>query len=833
MGLLLRFRAIAYVIVGVVVIFAVSVDGLAGVAIAAALTACAIVPFVARMGGRYSGVRLSATVDVTVSLAIWVAVPDAAAMTLVLTIWTVAIVEFFSSRASAVRFAGFAMAIEISKIGLVLLMPDIGGSDTGIAVVLIVGRTIAIGLSFITMWGLDRYLQRVALAAEEGTDRYRRLMDSAPSAFVVVVDGRIRYANAAAPALFATGDDPIEGRDLLELIHEESRDTVRERVARSDTRLESLTLSGIRLANDGDAGEVVVDAAVTPIDFGNELAVQLAFHDVSGQRRAESELRAARLNFRTFFERIPVALYRSRPTGEIIQANRALVELLGAGSEADIVGKDASRFYVDSDDRVHLSWLLREQRVVLGFETQMRRLDGELIWIRDTVRLIETDIGEVYEGAMVDVTSRRKVEEELWTRAVQQEAAASIGQIALGADDLAPVMRYVTETVARVLRCDGAIVLQRSGDGTFVLAGRSADIALDADSVAAIADRAHMTAAPVVLRTVEEVHSTAPDLSSAGMSSAIAVMIPGADIDFGTLIAVSKDERLFTSDDLNFLHSVVNVLAAAVDRAAAKARLEELLASKDAFVASVSHELRTPLTVVNGMAIEIGERWQRLSDDEMEEFTGMLVDQSQDMADLIEDLLIAARANVGSVTVRSEPVEIARHVESVLAGYSAEPGRTLTSSLHDGIVDADPIRVRQILRNLVTNAIRYGGPNIEVLMSSTSGAHVVEVVDDGPGIPVEDRERIFEAYERAHSTVGQPGSVGLGLTVSRTLADLMGGSLTYRYDDRSRFRLELSRDVDAERARDSTETEVVDEPTPGATVGASSRIGADAGAVDV
>lgn len=831
MGLLLRFRAVAYAVVGIPALFALSVAGTNRLLVALALTACAVAPFLARLGGRFSGVRLSATIDAAVSLFVWIAVPDAAAITLVLTIWTVAIVEFFSNRATANRFATAVMTLELAKIALVLLSPDSFPDDTGVMILLIAGRTAAIGLSFITMRGLDQYLLRLSMAAEESTDRYRRLMESAPTAFVVVTDGTVAYANSAASSLVGAKGRSLEGRKLLDLVHPESRAEVRERVARSEARLEPLSLHNIRLVSTEGGDDVIVDAAATPIDFASELAIQIALHDVSAQRRAESELRATRLNFRSFFERIPVALYRSRPDGEIIQANRALVELLGARSETDLIGLDASRFFVDPEDRAHLTNLLSEQRIVVGYETRLRRMDGEVIWIRDTSRLIETDIGEVYEGAMVDVTGRRNIEDELWSRAVQQEAAASIGQIALEAEDLGPVLRSVTETVARVLRSDGALVLDRSEQGVFELAGASANVDVDVRAVATLADRSHMTAAPVVLRTVEEVRFAAPALAAAGYASAIAVMIPGADIDFGTLIALSRTERLFTSEDLNFLHSVANVLAAAVDRASAKARLEELLASKDAFVASVSHELRTPLTVVNGMAIEMAEHWRSLSEAEMEEFTGMLVEQSQDMADLIEDLLIAARANVGTVAVRKEPVELARHIESVLAGYLAEPGKTITMSLHEGIVDADPIRVRQILRNLVTNAIRYGGPRIDVIMTSTSGAHIVEVVDDGPGIPVEDRERIFEAYERAHTAMGQPGSVGLGLTVSRTLADLMGGSLTYKYDGRSRFRLELSRDVDAERdARIESMSDLV-ESQSGASIGVA-RIGVDVGVVE-
>jgi signal transduction histidine kinase len=104
---------------------------------------------------------------------------------------------------------------------------------------------------------------------------------------------------------------------------------------------------------------------------------------------------------------------------------------------------------------------------------------------------------------------------------------------------------------------------------------------------------------------------------------------------------------------------------------------------------------------------------------------------------------------------------------------------------------ADPTRVRQIVRNLITNALRYGGSTITVTTGSRGETAYVQVRDDGPGIPEEKRDRIFEPYESAHEAVGMPGSVGLGLTISRKLARLLGGDLSYRSDGGSLFELTL------------------------------------------
>ena len=104
---------------------------------------------------------------------------------------------------------------------------------------------------------------------------------------------------------------------------------------------------------------------------------------------------------------------------------------------------------------------------------------------------------------------------------------------------------------------------------------------------------------------------------------------------------------------------------------------------------------------------------------------------------------------------------------------------------------ADPTRVRQIVRNLITNALRYGGHTITVSTGRRGDEVYVRVHDDGPGIPERQRDQIFEPYESVHQAIGTPASVGLGLTISRKLARLLGGDLRYDVDGGSVFELTL------------------------------------------
>jgi PAS domain S-box-containing protein len=828
-GFLLRVRAAVYIAASIPLVLVPSVPIPVKVGGVGLVALGAFAPFIVRRGDRFAGVRFSASIDLIASYLLWLLVPWAGAMSLLLSIWAIAIVVFLSPAMSAARITLFGVVLEVSKIAAVatgLVDADSSASEaTDIGVLF--ARTIALSGAYVLFRALDVYVVQLAAAAETGGERYRKLMDAAPTGYIIQDDSQVVYANVAAGEILQRPVSTLLGGSVGDFVVTEDRFRLDRAMQVVWDRLEPITLESLQILTDRVAHRWV-DATCTVIDHGRDLAVQVALHDRSGQRRAEIDLHRSEVDYQEFFARIPVALYRSMPDGQIAQANAALVELLGAESEAQVVALDARDIYVDEGDREHLTQLLEEGDIVVGFEARMRRLDGSMIWVRDTSRRIETSQGVAYEGAMVDITGRRAIEDELWSRAAQQEAAATIGQMALDSDDIAAVLDEITLLVSDVLGTEGVVLLQRLPDAKFDVTGTTGDFHLTPDVVSGIADRAHMTTTPIVLRSEAEVRLASPLLADMGVQSCAAVMVPGVESDFGTLVLVSRDQRVFSADDVNFLLSVTNVLAAAIDRAAAQERLEDLLRSKDAFVASVSHELRTPLTVVTGMAHELNERWMNLTDEELGEFTSMLVDQSREMSDLIEDLLVAARSNIGNVAVRTERVSIEHEIESVLAGFTDTGLAPIVVDTKPGKVMADSIRVRQILRNLITNALRYGGQRIEIVTSVEPGVLVVEVIDDGTGIANEDHERIFVAYERAHHTEGQPGSVGLGLTVSRTLAELMGGSLTYRFDGRSVFRLELPSAVD-----DSTNGRNLD-AIPSTEIDARTRtIGAGRYGVDV
>jgi signal transduction histidine kinase len=208
----------------------------------------------------------------------------------------------------------------------------------------------------------------------------------------------------------------------------------------------------------------------------------------------------------------------------------------------------------------------------------------------------------------------------------------------------------------------------------------------------------------------------------------------------------------------------------------------ELMSAKDRFVATVSHELRTPLAAVLGFSeILKGGTFENLGTDERNEIISTIAEQAGDLADIVEDLLVMARADHGTLATVAVPVDVAAQCRQVIERMNAPKIISITLPPVALPVRAlgDPGRVRQIIRNLLSNAVSYGGPDISISIHTDGATVSVSIGDNGVGVPPAQAERIFEPYHRVHAASPTSGTLGLGLSVSRTLARHMEGDVVY------------------------------------------------------
>ena len=230
--------------------------------------------------------------------------------------------------------------------------------------------------------------------------------------------------------------------------------------------------------------------------------------------------------------------------------------------------------------------------------------------------------------------------------------------------------------------------------------------------------------------------------------------------------------------------------------------IRDLEKKREEFLAVVSHDLRSPLTSLKGF-VEILVNGDYESEEKMREYLGILDSEADRMIALIEELLDLGHLESGRMALRIEPLSLSDLVSYAMRSMEGLAGRKgvsldLVSEEGQFLVAADRGRILQVLINLLSNAIRFSpeGGTVRVALREKDGLMFVEVSDEGPGVPVEERELIFEKYHRGGAEFGEreKGS-GLGLAIARRIIDLHGGRITLEDKDEGkgcRFVIQLA-----------------------------------------
>jgi signal transduction histidine kinase len=210
--------------------------------------------------------------------------------------------------------------------------------------------------------------------------------------------------------------------------------------------------------------------------------------------------------------------------------------------------------------------------------------------------------------------------------------------------------------------------------------------------------------------------------------------------------------------------------------------LHWLSALRADFVALVSHELRSPMAAVIGAARTLQDRWRALTEEQREAFLTLISNETNRLAVLVGDVLDTSRIEAGTFSYTFGEVDVLRLIDDAVATAQVGQDTVRVRSIVAGVlppVHGDRERLRQVLTNLIDNAVKYSqdGGEVEVAASAEDGVVRILVADDGPGIPHDQQRLIFEKFGRATGPgAAKPGS-GLGLFIARSIAEAHGGSL--------------------------------------------------------
>jgi len=235
----------------------------------------------------------------------------------------------------------------------------------------------------------------------------------------------------------------------------------------------------------------------------------------------------------------------------------------------------------------------------------------------------------------------------------------------------------------------------------------------------------------------------------------------------------------------NIVASLTSVAALVAVMIRVRRWLGRLDADRSQMIGTVSHELRNNLTGVLGLT-DIVANTANLEPAEARELIAGAHQQAVDANEIVEDLLTASRLEAAALTISAGRVDINAEVATVARRFNGA-GSEIGLALADDLAEAwaDPLRIRQAIRNLVSNAIRYGGPVVSITTRQAGDAIRISVVDNGDGVPKEDEASIFLPYRRSTKGRRDPSSIGLGLWICRHLAQAMGGYLVYERKDGS------------------------------------------------
>jgi PAS domain S-box-containing protein len=717
------------------------------------------------------------------------------------------------------------------------------GAMAGATMMLVHGVGIASGVAAVilavTIWGTTVLHGYVGRKLRHSEARFRGSFEDAPIAMLLADDDGIRRVNPAFEALLGYREAEVRGRSLETIIPPGDIPVSQQATPAAPFERRYLRRDGgiiwgqtaittVRDAAADQAHHVVQILDVTRRHAQNEairsaeerqrsllscMPVALWEEDFSAVGEwLESKRRAGVTDVREHFRLHPEEVKEGAGLVRVVDVNDAAARLIQAPSkEALIGGLHQSTFTEETRDSfVEQFAAIWEGRntvsvEVIGSTVDGRRIACELQWAVPVVAG-ERDLRRVVV-AITDLTESNQTKAELQRRVALENLIAK-----LSTDFINLRPEKTDEGIERALQVIGShagagrsYLFRFSPDGTSMTNTHewcAPDVApmkqriqgVPIDDFPWVCEPLKAGRAIVVPRVADlpaEASAERAEFEAQGITSLIIVPMvkTGSVMGFVGFDSLASG-RSWSEADIGLLGLIGEMFVNAAERKTAGERLAALMRSKDELIAAVSHELRTPLTAILGFAEEL-QSADNLPAEERSQLLGLIVEQGRDLSHLVEDLLVASRLETGQLKVAPERISLREQVAQTLRGLQLPEGRSVEPPADDATVCADALRVRQVLRNLLTNAVRYGGARIGIDIEQRGRSVALVVGDDGPGVPAHEQDRIFEPYERAHETPGRPGSIGLGLSVSRQLARLMGGDLHYRRGTTSAFELVL------------------------------------------
>ncbi len=527
-------------------------------------------------------------------------------------------------------------------------------------------------------------------------------------------------------------------------------------------------VSEVRLfARDGGIRWIRDEAVLIYDDEGRPRFSQGILIDVTARTEAEQQLHEAEERYRTLVERLPAIIYLA-VTGEAapwLYVSPQVETILGYTAEEwranprlwmDLIHPD------DLDRVMAEEFQSRDSGRSLVSEYRMRARDGRIVWVRDEAEVVPGIEGgpPMLRGLMLDITDRRGAEEQL--REAEQRYRAIVehvpAAIYVEVPDGSMQTVYVSPQIEQIM---GITSDQYISDPEIRLSLMRPD------------DRGEIRRS--YLASIEQ-----------GMSwrAEYRVIRPdGREVwvhDETTIVRDEQDRPLFLQGvmfDVTEQKLAEQALRDSEQREREAAeRLRALDEMKNTFLAAVSHELRSPLTSILGLSLTL-ERQESLPDEDRADLLERLAANARKLDRLLRDLLDIDRLNRGIVAPQSRLTDVGALARRTVESIDALADRSVVVQAESVVIEVDPAKVERIVENLLVNAARHTGPENSVWLrvETADGGVLIAVEDDGPGVPAELRQAIFEPFRQGPTASKSSPGTGIGLSLVGRFAELHGG----------------------------------------------------------
>jgi PAS domain S-box-containing protein len=551
------------------------------------------------------------------------------------------------------------------------------------------------------------------------------------------------------------------------------------------------------LRKDGRRVPIVLGAACLPSDPGRGPFFAL---DISDRKQAEGALREASATLRSFYETSPLMMgvveVQAGSDSDIVHLtdNAATGQFFGVDPAA-IAGRRASALGVPP--RQMGEWVRRyRERERTGqpvrFEYPHETAAG-VRWVSATVYCIERLPGGRSRCSYVaeDVTERKRVEETLRRQSERLRLLWEAATVLLTTDDPDALLRGLFARIAPHFAFDTYFnfLVDEGGDG-LRLASCAGIPEGEARKIGrlpfgqAVCGTVALRRRPVVATHIQSSDDPMVQLVKGfGVRSYACNPLLAEGRLLGTLSFASRSRDEFSPDELEFLETISQYVTVAYERLRLVRQLQEQDRRKDEFLATLAHELRNPLAPIRNSLQVL--KMPRLDPAAAGRSLGMMERQVQHLVRLVDDLMDVSRVMRGKVTLHRERVDlaglVARAVEAAQPLIEAQGHELTVAAAGEPLpVEADPVRLAQVVGNLLTNAAKYTEPGGRIWLTARreGGEAVLRVRDTGIGIAPEMLPRVFDLFVQAdHTATRAQGGLGIGLTLVKNLVEMHHGAV--------------------------------------------------------